>query len=226
MAMTGDRRVTATESTPDKRDVPVPGLELLAPTFLEFLLTRSLRPDYPVRYAGMRLSRWRSDEERPISVVCGLAGSLVPTLQPGDVFIPETVTVAGDEPRTCDPELVESLCLAAESLGFRPNVGRLITAREIVTGSHRDHWAERGFDCADMELGLLPEHLRIATVRVILDAPGRSISSDWVSPGRNMLRRNQWSELFWLARVAPKFARRAARVADLGLRRFRDHTPG
>jgi hypothetical protein len=71
---------------------------------------------------------------------------------------------------------------------------------------------------ADMETGLLAgRNLRVATIRVVLDSPEHGISSDWLRPTRALLQPPLWRELFWLSRVAPLYALRAAHVLKIGL---------
>ncbi len=196
----------------------LPSTELLAPTLLEYATTRLLRPNYALRRGGLRLSRWAATDGVDAVIVCGVAGSLVDSLKPGDVVVPDSVALVNGSERVCDPELVQRLRESARIHGFRACGGRLLTAPEIVTGRDREHWSSFGFVAADMELGLVPAHLRIATVRVILDAPGRSISSSWDHPARALLSVDAWVELAWLARTAPRYALRAARIADAVLR--------
>lgn len=221
--------IDSAHSAASKRAAVRPGrdalrFELLTPTLLEYVTARLLRPDYPVRYAGMRLSRWRERSDYSVSVVCGLAGALSPGLQPGDVVIPQSVATLGGAARDCDVHVIESLRSAATSLGFRVVSGPMLTSPEMVTGPDREYWATQGFIAADMETGLLPEHLRIGAVRVILDTPDTSISSQWVKPARAIRSRSAWGELVWLARVGPTLALRASRIADLGLRQFRSYS--
>jgi hypothetical protein len=71
---------------------------------------------------------------------------------------------------------------------------------------------------ADMETGLLVgRNLRVATIRVVLDSPEHGISPDWLRPSRALLQPPLWRELFWLSRVAPLYALRAAHVLKIGL---------
>jgi hypothetical protein len=202
-----------------------PGFELLAPTFFEFALFQTVRPRVPVRYAGMRLSRWRPRDGCQLVVVCGLAGSLVPELRSGSVFIADSVSLSGGERRRCDPELVDRLQSASRSVGFSPVTGCLLTADHLVTGDARSEWATRGFIAADMETGRVPPELRVATLRVILDAPDHSISGDWINPVRTTFHLARWSDLLWLARTAPACARRAARIAAVAMQSHSIQTP-
>jgi hypothetical protein len=197
---------------------PPDRVEMLAPTFLEYVSALMLRPRRSPTYAGMRLSRWKRDENGVAVIICGLAGSLVPELQPGDVFIPSEFAAPNGDVRRCDSTLVDILTTAARRLGFSPRSGRLLTAPNIVTGSDRAMWAERGFDAVDMETGLVPAELRVATVRVVLDGPKRPLSAMWVSPVKMLTNPVMARELLWLGRSAPAFALRAARVADAGMR--------
>ncbi len=197
-------------------------VEILAPTFFEYLLARSVRPDVRVRHVGMRMSRWRDENASEAVILCGLAGSLTPDLRPGDVVIPDEYSFEGDGVRTVDPLLASALRQAARSLGCMPHAGRLLTAPRLVTGDGRNHWAEKGFIAADMESALIPERLRFAVIRVILDAPGRSISSEWTSPFSAIVDPQRWREMLWMARYAPWFARRAAVIAGAAARLVAD----
>lgn len=216
--MTADLNGEARPSAAAPPDRDFQQVELLAPTLLEFLTLRLARPASPVRRAGMRLSRWTPPSEGGAVVVCGVAGALAADLAPGDVLIPDVVHSSDGDSRVCDPRLTGALRAAARSLGFNPIRGSLLTADNIVTGPERERWAARGFVAADMEAARVPPNLRVATVRVILDAPWRSISAKWDHPARALVRPEMWVELAWLARFAPVFAYRAARIAEAGLR--------
>jgi hypothetical protein len=108
---------------------------------------------------------------------------------------------------------VQALVAAARTLGFEPDAGPLLTARSMVVGPARKEWANRGFVAADMETGLLAaSNLRVATIRVVLDSPEQAISRAWLRPVDALLWPRLWRELFWLCRVAPPYALRAACV--------------
>ena len=118
----------------------------------------------------------------------------------------------------CDPALVQALVTAARALHFRPDTRPLLTAPSLIVGDDRRHWFQQGFAAVDMETGLLAgRNLRVATVRVVLDSPEHGISPDWLRPTRALLRPRLWRELFWLGRMAPRYALRAARVLKAGL---------
>lgn len=193
---------------------------VLAPTFLEYWAARRCISDHCLVHAGMRLSRWHGapDDNGAIVVICGLAGALTPDLSPGTVLIPEMVGVPDGSTMRCDAELVSALEQAARTRGFQPEMGPLLTAPTLITGQARDYWAARGFVAADMETGLLAVRtFRVATVRVVLDTPQRTLSREWLRPGRAMLHPALWSELFWLCRAAGPYAARAARIVHAGL---------
>src|SRR5437764_5848226 len=196
-------------------------VQILAPTLLEYWAARCTLSGADVRWAGMRLGRWKGAGEGSSVVVCGLAGALVPGLRPGTVLVPGSVGRPDGTMVHCDAELVRALVAAARTLGFRPVTGPLLTAPAFVAGAARQQWAGRGFVAADMETGLLAErNLRVATIRVVLDSPERGISREWLSPASAVLRPEIWGELFWLCRVAPSYALRAARVLRAGLERL------
>jgi len=167
---------------------------------------------------GVRLARWKGARQGSVVVVCGLAGALAPGLRPGTVLIPEWVGLADGGIVHCDPALVQALVTAAHTLHFRPDTGPLLTAQSLIAGGDRHDWFQRGFVAADMETGFLAgRNLRVATVRVVLDSPEHGISPDWLRPTRALLQPALWRELFWLSRVAPQYALRAARVLKAGL---------
>ncbi len=193
-------------------------VEILAPTFLEYWAVRRILPHVRVSRAGVRLTHWKGERQGSIVVVCGLAGALAPTLPPGTVLIPEWVGLANGQIMQCDPVLVRTLVIAARALHFQPETGPLLTARSLIVGNERHTWFQRGFVAADMETGLLAgRSQRVATVRVVLDSPAQGISADWLRPARVLLYPPLWRELFWLSRVAPRYALRAAHVLKGGL---------
>lgn len=194
------------------------GVEILAPTFLEYWAVRYTLPHTRASWAGVRLARWNSERQEPIVVVCGLAGALAPGLPPGTVLIPEQVGLADGRSMLCDPTLVQAFVAAARTLHFRVDTGPLLTAQTFLGGEDRYAWSQRGFIAADMETGLLAErNLRVATIRVVLDSPEHGISSDWLRPTKALRQPLLWREFFWLSRVAPRYALRAAHVLKVGL---------
>ncbi|MDQ2741586.1 MAG: hypothetical protein M3Z66_04720 [Chloroflexota bacterium] len=201
----------------------LPGdVAVLAPTALEYWATRLILPHKPVRKAGIGLSHWDPVNSEAV-VVCGLAGSLIRGLEPGTVLIPDLVRTPDGSIVRCDTRIRQSLIRGARVLGFNPEGGPLLTASSMVMGSERARWAARGFVAADMETGLLSRRVsRFATVRVILDSPARSISGDWLSPDRALMRPTLWPELLWMMGAAPLFSLRAARVLKAGLECLQD----
>jgi len=193
-------------------------VEILAPTFLEYWAVRHTLPHARTSWAGVRLARWKGAHQGSIVVVCGLAGALAPGLHPGTILIPDRVGLADGRIMLCDPILVQALVTAARSLYFQPDTGPLLTAQSLIAGDDRHDWSQRGFVAADMETGLLAgQNLRVATIRVVLDSPEHGISQDWLRPKRALLQPPLWRELFWLSRVAPQYALRAAYVLKVGL---------
>jgi hypothetical protein len=166
----------------------------------------------------VRLARWKGICQGSIVVVCGLAGALVPGLPPGTVLIPDRIGLTDGGIMHCDPKLVQALVTAAHTLHFRPDTGPLLTAQSLIVGGDRHDWSRRGFVAADMETGLLAgRNLRVATIRVVLDSPQHGISPNWLRPTRALLQPQLWRELFWLSRMAPQYALRAAQVLKAGL---------
>ena len=193
-------------------------VEILAPTFFEYLAVRSVLPRARVSWAGMRLARWKGACQGSIVVVCGLAGALAPNVRSGTILIPDRIGLTDGRVVHCDPILVQALVTAARRLHFQPDTGPLLTAQSLILGDDRHHWSQQGFVAADMETGLLAgRNLRVATVRVVLDSPERGISREWLRPTRALLQPTLWRELFWLSRVAPQYALRAGHVLKVGL---------
>jgi hypothetical protein len=192
-------------------------MEILAPTILEYWAVRRVLPHGRANWAGVRLARWKGVRQGSTVVVCGLAGALVPNLPSGTVLIPEQVGLVDGRIMRCDPQLIQALVAAAHSLHFQPDTRPLLTTQSLVVKDARHYWAQRGFVAADMETGLLIEkNLRVATIRVILDNPEHDISADWLNPARALLQPKLWQELFWLGRMAPQYALRAALVLKAG----------
>jgi nucleoside phosphorylase len=168
-------------------------VQILAPTLLEYWAVRRTLSGADVRWAGMRLVRWKGAGRSSIVVVCGLAGALVPGLHPGTVLVPESVGRPDGKMVHCDAEFVRALVTVAHTLGFQPDTGPLLTAPSLVVGAARQEWAERGFVAVDMETGLLADsNLRLATIRVVLDSPEQGISQDWLRPAAALLWPRRW----------------------------------
>ena len=168
---------------------------------------------------GVGLRRWAPPaDSSPALITCGLAGGLRPDLQPGTVVIAEAVALEGGEPVVCDPGWVRALVTGARACGHEPAVGPVLTARRPVVGAARRTWAQRGFLAVEMETALLaPSGAPLGSLRVILDAPSREMSSKWAAPGRAVLDPRRWGEMLWLATRAPRYARRAALCLAAGL---------
>ncbi|HTK10453.1 MAG TPA: hypothetical protein VL485_24995 [Ktedonobacteraceae bacterium] len=193
-------------------------MEILAPTILEYWAVRRMLPHAHTNWSGVRLARWKGGCRGSSVIVCGLAGALVSDLPPGSILIPDRIGLADGKSMHCDPQLVQALVIAAHTLHFCPVVRPLLTAPTPVVGADRHRWSRRGFVAVDMETGLLAgQNLRVATVRVVLDGPAHEISADWLCPTRALLRPQLWHELFWLSRMAPCYALRAAHVLKVGL---------
>lgn len=191
---------------------------ILAPTLLEYWAVRSLLPAAPVRRIGVGMVCCQDLLQGSAVVVCGLAGALVSGLSPGTVLVPEWVGLVDGETMVCDPILVQALITATRSLHLPLSTGPLLTAQFLVAGSERPNWSQQGFVAADMETGLLAEqNLRVAAIRVILDAPDHEISSDWLHPEKAFLQPQHWKELLWLSFMAPRYALRVGRVIKAGL---------
>lgn len=193
-------------------------VEILAPTFFEYLAVRCILPRGRVSWAGMQLARWGGAPEGSMVVVCGLAGALVPGVRPGTVLVPDQIGLTDGKVVQCDPILVQALVTAARRLHFQPDTRPLLTAQSLIVGDDRHYWSQQGFVAADMETGfLIGRNLRVATVRVVIDTPEHGISREWLRPTRAMVQPSLWRELFWLSRVAPQYALRAAHVLKVVL---------
>ena len=200
------------------RFLVIRSVEILAPTFLEYWAVRRTLPHAHASWTGVRLTRWKGACQGTTVIVCGLAGALVPDLPPGTILIPERVGLTDGRIMQCDPTLVQVLVTAAHSLHFRADTRPLLTSQSLIVGWDRHDWAQRGFVAADMETGLLAgRNLRVATIRVVLDSPQHGISPNWLRPTRALLQPQLWRELFWLSRMAPQYALRAAQVLKAGL---------
>ncbi len=183
---------------------------IVVATATEALAVRRAMPDVRVFETGVGLAE-QAGPFGEIVVSCGLAGGLRRDLPSGSVLVPREVRRPDGTTLQCDARLTERLADAARRLGFEPVLDPLLTAPAIVNGREREAWASVGFAGVDMETGLL-DAPRIAAVRVVLDTPQRELSADWVEPLRALRSPRNWPQLFWLARNAPRFARRAAQV--------------
>lgn len=143
----------------------------------------------------------------------GLAGGLAPELASGTVVIPARIAREDGRLIDCDPAWSAALVAASRGLGFPTVTLPLLSADGVVTGSSRALWASRGFAAVDMETALLAGMVaRVAAVRVVVDTPSHEISSAWERPGRAVLDPRNWLQGAWLARAAPRWSTRAARV--------------
>lgn len=190
---------------------------MVAATRLEAWAARRRLPRDRVFRVGVALSG--AAPPKGALLVCGLAGALDPALGPGTVAVPEEVGLPSGWSAPCDPGLRQALLAAAADLGLEPVGGRLLTAPRVVTGPERARWHALGFDLVDMETGLLlRDRAAVATVRVVLDAPGFEISACWGQPKGALLDPRAWPQLGRLARRAPVGALLAAQVAAGALR--------
>lgn len=201
-----------------------PEVKVLTPTFVEYAAARLSIRSAEITHAGVGLRRMPvvsgRDESSPESayVLCGVAGALSDDLPTGTVLIPDQVATTDGNVGECDRELTQVLRRAARSLGFEPARGMMLTASHMVTGGERWDWANRGFVAADMEAGLLLwAGVRVAAVRVILDAPDRAISADWESPSHAVTQPRLWSQWLWLCWNAPLCSWRAAAIVRRAL---------
>ncbi len=200
-----------TATRPDLQQLPA----IVAATRLEAVAARLWARGVEVRRGGIALRDLDGGADLPERVIsCGLAGSLVETLEPGQVVVPEFVTDAAGRRFPCDGELRRQLLEGSLALGSAPVGGGLLTAPTLVVGRERAALRLPDVVAVDMEAALLAERgHRVAAVKVILDSPGAEISPGWSRPARRAVRPGSWRELAWLARAAPSYASRAGRIA-------------
>lgn len=168
---------------------------------------------------GIALGELRGRVTTPVALSVGLAGGLDRALEPGTVVVPEVVTGPRGERWATDAAWSAALRAASERLSLPTTGGALVTTAAVVTGDDRERWATRGYAAADMESAVIAQLApAIAVVRVILDTPSHEISPLWLTPARAALRPRLWSQGLWLARTAPRLARRAADVLAEALR--------
>lgn len=185
-------------------------IAVVTATSIEARAARRELPDVRIYEAGMALAK-RRNGFGAVVISCGVAGCLGADTPTGSVLIPREVLRPDGSTLVCDAELVAALAGAARSLGFEPLLAPLVTSSSLIRGPERAVWAARGYAGVDMETGLL-DAPQIAAVRVVLDTPQRELRADWLRPARAMLDPRNWAEARWLAREAPRCARRAAAV--------------
>lgn len=180
-------------------------------TSVEAKAVRRAMPGADVVEAGVALRHRERVEGRHAVISCGLAGGLHHHHPTGTVVIPYDVLRPDATTLRCDGELVETLIRAARARGIEPVTDPIVTTTQIINGSQRRAWSERGYAAVDMETGLLGSP-RVAAVRVVLDTPLRELSEEWLRPARAMLNPFLWPEAFWLARHGPRCATLAAEI--------------
>jgi hypothetical protein len=146
------------------------------------------------------------------AIVCGLAGGLRRGVPSGTVVVASEVRRIDGTTLPTDRTLSALLADRARALGFEPLIAPLLCAPHLVVSRERENWAERGCAAVDMESGVVAAR-RLAVVRVILDTPERELSPQWLQPLRACIQPWLWPQMIWLARTAPGYAARAARVA-------------
>jgi adenosylhomocysteine nucleosidase len=179
-------------------------------TGLECKALRRAMPSARVVRGGIALAELDAPLAETV-ISCGLAGGLRDDLPTGTVLVPREVRRPDGSLLRCDVELVEALAESARRLGLEPIFDPLVTADGIVTGPARTQWAAQGYAGADMETGRIAAR-RIAAVRVVLDTPRRELSPEWLRPLRALRSPRNWAQAAWLAREAPRAAKRAAEI--------------
>lgn len=194
---------------------PVEDVAVLTPTRLETWAARRRLPRARVHRIGLACCRGLPNPPGR-AIVCGLAGGLDPTLEPGDVVIADAAALPGEDLVPTDPELTDRLEHAARSLGFRTTRGPVLTAPHLVTGPARSRW--QGFLAVDMEAAhVLRERPRTGAVRVVLDTGTRELAPEWERPALAALTPGRCAEMLRLAREAPGAALLAASVVRAAL---------
>jgi hypothetical protein len=186
-------------------------LTVAAATGLEARAVRRAAPDVRVVETGVSLSRLNGAELGDTVVSCGIAGALQPWVRSGSIVVPDRVLRPDGEMLECDEALVHRLDAAARRLGLVPVRGASVTTTTLLSGPERAQWAQRGYQTADMETGLIRAK-RVACIRVVLDTPDREISDAWLRPWTILFRPDAWGQVGWVAREAPRYARLAAAV--------------
>ena len=183
---------------------------IVVATATEAAAVRALLPGARVCETGVALAT-NAGPFGDVVVSCGLAGGLRRDIAGGTVLVPREVRRLDGSTLQCDREMTEKLAEAARRLGFEPVLDPMLTSAAIVNGTERERWARAGYVGVDMETGLL-QAPRIAAVRVVLDTPAQELSTEWLNPARALRNPRNWGQALWLARHAPRYARRAAAV--------------
>ena len=186
-------------------------LTVVAATGLEARAVRRAIPSARVVDGGVNLSRVDRSRLGDIVISCGLAGALASDLPTGTVVIPDHVLRPEGPLLECDDVLIAQLDAAARRLGHIPVRGALVTTRDLVTGSARSAWAQRGYVAVDMETGFIKAK-RVASIRVVLDTAEHELSDAWLRPWTIVVRPDAWGQVLWVAREAPRCAHLAAAV--------------
>jgi hypothetical protein len=190
----------------DSRDVTV-----IAPTGIEAGVIRRECPTLRIVETGIALENTDMSQLGATVISYGLAGGLSRTLPTGTVLIPREIERPDGTRLSCDESLQRALVESARQLGYDAVEEPMLTSATLVGGTDRTRLAERGFAGVDMESGLLTAP-RVAVVRVILDTPTRELSPAWVNPSKAMMNPLLWPQAVWLARNAPRCARKAAQI--------------
>jgi len=198
--------IARTATSPD-----LGALTVVAATGMEARVVQHAVPRVRVVEGGVNLARVNASGLGDVVISCGLAGALAPDLPTGSVVIPDHVLRPDGTLLECDDELVSRFDAAARRLGRVPARGALVTTQDLITGSARGAWAQRGYIAVDMETGFI-QAKRVATVRVVLDTPERELSDAWLRPWTVFTRPDSWGQVLWVALEAPRCARLAAAV--------------
>jgi hypothetical protein len=178
---------------------------------VEAKAARRAIPNGSVIEAGVALSRHPELASYETAISCGLAGGLHRHLPTGTVVIPCEVLRTDGTTLRCDRDVSAQLIAAARARGIEPVTDPIVTTTQLITGTQRSAWSERGYAAVDMETGLL-QAPRVAAVRVVLDTPLRELSEEWLRPARALFNPFLWPEAFWLARHGPRCAALAAEI--------------
>lgn len=163
-------------------------LLVIAPTSVEALAIRSLRPSFRMRSTGMGPARARAavdelfaDPARALAVL-GFGGGLAADSRLCEVVLAREVVeldehgVARGEPIVCHG--AQALARELERVGLRVQVGLVASVSEIITGEARQRMLAAGAVAVDMESAWVAQAAAgrpFAVLRVLSDTPRREL---------------------------------------------------
>lgn len=160
-----------------------PALVIAAPMRIEALALRGAVPGARLvrtgigpRRASAAATRLAGGGDGWALAIAGVCAGLDPRMRPGDVVVASevrgphgTVRCAGAGP----------LAAALDRRGLQAHLGPLVSVDHVVQGEERARLLATGAIAADMEsaflAGAVTDAVRLAVLRVVLDAPGREL---------------------------------------------------